>query len=189
MKYLRSFFPKSVLVTILVALTSFAFVAQAEEQTPWQDLSVNSSLQTNMMWPGYNTGFEFTVLADGAITQLGGFFNGLQTVRLYRIPETSSIRQVDVSDSNNWSYANITPLQVSAGERYTVAVQTGFSFSTSIAGAGPSFPNLPQAINDIRVDGPVFTMNNSIERPTWGLHGQMWGQPDIVFVPGEVVIQ
>ena len=186
MTYLRIFFRKSFLVAVLVALTGFGFTVQAQEQTPWQTTIGNNS-QINYMWPGYNTGFEFTVLEDGVITQLGGFFNSTLTVRLYRITENSAIRQVSVSDTNSWGYADIVPLAVSTGERFTVAVQTNFIRSASASGFGPGFPNLPLVVNDIRIDRPVFNLGTN--RPTWEIYGQMWGQPDIVFVPGAVVIQ
>lgn len=188
-KLLRFIFVVSFAV-VFFSSQAFAVVGQ-HEQTPWQTTVGNGVLQTNKNWPGYNTGYEFTVLKNGVISALGGFFNGTKTVRLYD-SAGNQLAVANVTDSNSWGYALITPVIVTAGQRYTVAVQTGWSGASMYIGTSndqpwPNFPNFPYVIGDIQIERSVFGMGSG--RPAWEIWGQMWGQADVVFVLDGIVIQ
>lgn len=174
----HQFVVTNVFVALLI-LPAFAFA----DQTPWKTTVGNGSPQTNLNWPGYNTGYEFTVLADGEITKLGGFFNGTKTVRLYNSSGVQ-VAIVNTTDSNSWGYASVSSVAVAAGEKYTVAVQTGWGGASMYIGAfgccGPVFPTFPHVVGDIQINKAVFGFGTN--RPTWELWGQMWGQADITFV-------
>jgi len=182
---IQNFIRKTLFVSILL-LPIFSYA----DQTPWKTTVGNSSSQTNLNWSGYNTGYEFTVLKTGTITKLGGLYNGTKTVRLYDSTGTQ-IAIANATDNNNWGYIDITPVVVTQGASYTVAVDTGFGGASMYIGGsgfgfGPTYPAFPHVIGDIQINRSVFGFGTS--RPTWEIWGQMWGQPDITFVPDEVII-
>ncbi len=172
--------------SLIITATLSIFVAApavAADQTPWKSTVGSGQSQTNLNWPGYNTGYEFTVLADGVVTKLGGFFNGTKKVRLYNSSGTQ-LAVANATDSNSWGYAPITPVNVTAGQKYTVAVETGWGGASMYIGGsgpfGPVFPAFPHVEGDIQINKAVFGFGTS--RPTWEIYGQMWGQADITFV-------
>ncbi len=178
------FFRQNVILNVFIAFLVVPAFANAD-QTPWKTTVGSGTSQTNLNWPGYNTGFDFTPLTNGVITKLGGYYNGTKTVRLY---DSAGIQLavVNAADNNNWGYADIAPVSVTSGQRYTVAVETGFGgasmyFGQPGFGFGPSYPNFPHVVDDIRIERSVFGFGSS--QPTWEIWGQMWGQPDITFVP------
>src|SRR5207237_683356 len=73
---------------------------------------------------GYNMnmGFKFTPTAAASVTQLGGFYNGTKTVRLYDNPANwwndTVIAQVTNTSANAFSYTPITPVALPAGALY-----------------------------------------------------------------------
>ena len=185
MSNLTKLFRQIVTLCIAAIFTMPAFAAT--EQTPWKTTVGGGTSQTNLNWPGYNTGYDFTPLRDGVITKLGGFYNGTKTVRLYN-NAGAQLAVVSASDSNRWGYAAITPVAVTQGQRYTVAVETGWGGASMYIGQpgfgfGPSFPVFPHVVGDIRIERSVFGFGS--KRPSWAIWGQMWGQADVVFVADE----
>src|SRR3989338_6980174 len=67
-------------------------------------------------------GYHFTPLVDGQVTRLGGFFNGTKTVKLFNKASGTLLASATVTASNTWAYTDISPISVSAGTTYTVAV-------------------------------------------------------------------
>ena len=71
--------------------------------TPENPLGSNiSSTYTNQSWD-YTLGYRFTPQVNGTITQLGGYFNGNYTVRLWQRSNQSFLGSVSVTSNNNWS--------------------------------------------------------------------------------------
>lgn len=166
----------------LLLLTSAA-QAQPQEvalQAPWQD-NANGNLTTNIAWH-YAMGYHFTPLVDGEVLELGGFFNGTKTVRLYNRSTGVLLAETQVTGANNWAYSPIKPEPVLAGENYTVAVYLeglGGSYRTGIV-------PLPQDYGDIRIEGSTYlsTLSGTADRPTNLNTTTMFGQADIRFAPG-----
>ena len=172
------------LVGILL-LTYLSPTAAQQTQTPWQS-NASGMLLTDLIWPDYNAGYEFTPQVDGQISQLGGFYNGSKTVRLYDAESGDTLAAAEVTAANDWAYTSIMPVDVTAGHRYSVAVTTEFRGATMYFGLG--FPMFPQTYDDITIERVVWGLGAS--RPTFELVNQMWGQADIGFVPaGSVVIE
>jgi len=166
-----------IFISLFAAAMLFAGnVWAAEEQTPWQS-GQGGWVMKNLNWPGYNTGYEFVANADGKVVKLGGLFNGTKKVRLYD-SAGNILRQAWVRGNNNWSYAAIEPVALTAGQSYTVAVETGWFGSSMSYGVG--FPNFPLPVGDITLKRGVFGFGSS--KPRWELWGQMWGQADLAFV-------
>ena len=184
MTYVLKSFHRIFVINIFVALFALPISASAE-QTPWKTTVGNGTSMSNLNWPGYMTGYEFTPLSDGEITQLGGFFNGTKKVYLFNSSNVQ-LAVASATDNNSWGYVTIDPVAVTQGERYTVAVATGWGGASMYIGQpgfgfGPAFPTFPHVVDDIRIERAVFGFGSS--RPTWEIFGQMWGQPDLVFVP------
>lgn len=165
----------------LVVLLPLAAVAQAEsEQTPWQD-NANGTLTTGISW-NYAMGYHFTPLVDGQVTQLGGFFNGTKTVRLFDKANGALLAETQVTAANQWAYQSVKAVPVVAGETYTVAVYLAGSGGSYRTGISP----LPRLYGDIEIGGSTYTSTSSdpLARPTNSVATTMFGQADIRFVPG-----
>ena len=92
--------------------------------TPENPLGSNMtpSHQNINSW-NYMMGYGFTPQVNGIITQLGGYFNGTKTVRLWQRSNGNFLGSVSVSSSNNWSYEDLSSsVSVNAGTEYVVAV-------------------------------------------------------------------
>ncbi len=186
MSYFTKQAHRAVIVSFIAAILTVPAFA-ATEQTPWKTTVGNGTSQTNLNWPGYNTGYDFTPQKNGVITKLGGFFNGVKTVRLYNSAGVQ-LAVANASDNNNWGYMDITPVTVNQGQRYTIAVETGWGGASMYIGQpgfgfGPSFPVFPHTVGDIRIERAVFGFGSN--RPSWEIWGQMWGQADVVFVANQ----
>jgi RHS repeat-associated protein len=148
---------------------------------PWGD-HANGVLYTNANFH-YAMGYHFRPEVDGQITELGGFFSGAKTVKLFEFASGALLGQATVSSSYNWAYASITPVAVTAGVQYTVAAY--------MAGSGVSYyrnPVLPATHEQVNILGSTYaaTGTNPNARPTNLLTTTMWGQADIGFVAGAV---
>ena len=92
------------------------------------------------------------------------------------------LASASVTAAESWSYTPITPVPVTAGTTYTVAVY--------LAGTGGFErrrvrPELPQLFGDILIEGStiVDTSLDPAARPTNSDDVKMFGQADIAFVP------
>jgi hypothetical protein len=154
-----------------------------QAQTPWQS-NAPSNVNTGYGW-NYAMGYHFTPEVDGYITGLGGLFDGSKSVRLFDRSSGELLADTEVQANYDWAYTNLnTPVPVTAGSEYTVAVY--------LAGSGgayhyPLADNFPQVYGDVRIDGAtyVYTGSNPDARPTYSLTNIMYGVADIEFVPGQ----
>ena len=150
------------------------------EQMSWQQIA-SGNQYTNVNWD-YAMGYHFSPMIDGQITALGGFFTGTKTVRLFERATGTLLAETAVSASNTWGYGEITPVSVSAGVEYTVAVYLAGSGGSYRWGAG----SMPQSSGDVQILGTTWTPTgtNPDARPVNNYtYGYMFGQADIAFVP------
>lgn len=160
-------------------VADISFVPTPPVETPWQS-NENGTLYTNRNWQ-HAMGYHFTPLADGTIDELCGYFNGTKTVRLFNRNSGATLVTTTVTSANSWSCTSITPVAVTNGQQYTVAVY--------LAGSGGSMrrfiDNFPQTYNSVRIDASTHTWtgNNPNRRPTNNRLDRMYGMVDIRFTP------
>lgn len=149
-----------------------------EYRQPWRE-NVNGTQVTNVAW-NYAMGYHFTPNTNGFVTQLGGFFNGTKTVRLFDRQTGAVLAQATVTAANSWGYTTIPAVAVQAGRSYTVAVY--------LAGSGGSYRSgvqaLPRTYGNIRIDGSTYISTAGTAasaRPTNLITTTMYGQADIRF--------
>ncbi len=141
---------------------------------PWAN-NENGTLRTNINWY-YTMGYHFTPEVDGTIKKLGGYFNGTRSVKLWNKSTGELLASVDVTSSNEWSYVDIIPVAVTAGNTYTVAAYIGDS------GASYRYQvsNFPKTYGNITINSSTCKYGD--QRPTNTLLSNMYGQVDICFV-------
>ena len=152
--------------------------------TPETPLGSNlgSATGTGYSW-SYIMGYKFTPQADGCITKLGGYFDGSKTARLWKVSSEELLAKVTVPDPNNsWTYADITPVTVTAGEQYFIGVSMG--------GSGGSYKYLgdalPNTYGNIIID--IMAYRNNYDSDTYppsmySTNVYFYGMADITFVP------
>lgn len=144
-------------------------------QTPWMN-NENGTLVTDIAWD-YTMGYHFIPARNGTISRLGGYFNGAKTVSLWDTATGTLLAQAPVTSSNAWSYVGISPVSVTAGTTYTVAVYLG--------GGGGSYrygiSTFPQTYEDVTITGSTWLSGNG--RPTNTITTYMYGQVDVEFEP------
>ena len=166
-----------------VALPTFQGAHRAERpaETPWGS-NAGSPTSTNHSW-NYMMGYKFTPQANGTVTKLGGYFNGTKTLRLWRVSSGELLGKVSVSDpDNSWAYADITPVTVTSGVQYFVAV--------ALAGSGGAYKSgrsYPTTYGNIRIDKSSYKYTYDSDTYPSPFTGEsiydMYGMADITFVP------
>ena len=166
-----------------VALPTFQGAHRAERpaETPWGS-NAGSPTSTNHSW-NYMMGYKFTPQANGTVTKLGGYFNGTKTLRLWRVSSGELLASVSVSDpDNSWVYADITPVTVTSGVQYFVAV--------ALAGSGGAYKSgrsYPTTYGNIRIDKCGYIQSHNSDTYPSSFTSQptvtMYGMADITFVP------
>ncbi len=150
-------------------------------QTPWGS-NAGAMTLINQWWLTFATGYHFSPLVNGSVTQLGGYFNGTYNITLFNNTTGQLLRQIPVASNNNWAYVSVPPIQVVAGETYTVSV-----YFTNFGGAHKQFSPLnyfPQTFGDITILGTtVLFTYNPLMMPTNTHLQDMLGQVDIMFIP------
>src|SRR3989338_3032341 len=120
-------------------------------QTPWQT-NAYGTLSTNIAYQ-YAMGYHFTPLVNGQLTGLGGFFNGTKTVKLFNRATGVLLASATVTAATTWAKPAISPVAVTAGTTYPVAVYpagSGGSRRSSLS------PTLPRPLGDIRLDASTY---------------------------------
>ena len=172
-----------------IALPTFHAVHKSHTTTsgtpenPLGDQNI-SPTGTNIGW-NYTMGYRFTPQVNGTITQLGGYFIGTKTVRLWQRSNENFLGSVSVSSSNSWSYADLSSsVSVTAGTEYIVAVW--------LASSGGSYKNYwsgPHTYGNILVSASCHSRaHNSDSYPSWtniNSTSYMYGMADITFIPDE----
>ena len=166
-----------------VALPTFQGAHRAERpaETPWGS-NAGSPSGTNQTW-NYMMGYKFTPQTSGKVTKLGGYFNGTKTLRLWRVSSGELLASVSVTDpDNSWAYADITPVTVTSGVQYYVALYTN-----SNGGAYKSGRSYPTTYGNIRIDKCSYKQSYNSDTYPSSFSGEptsyMYGMADITFVP------
>jgi hypothetical protein len=102
-------------------------IASASPCGPQHPGEIMSGGTARVVNAGYNMnmGYQFTPGAAASATRLGGLYNGTMIVRLYSNPGLFTgevIAQATHTSANAFSYTPITPVPLTAGTRYAVAV-------------------------------------------------------------------
>jgi hypothetical protein len=169
-----------------IALPTFQAVHKPHTTTsgtPENPLGSNiSATHTNSAWH-YTLGYRFTPQVNGTITQLGGYFIGTRTVRLWQRSNQSFLGSVSVTSNNDWSYTDLaSSISVNSGTEYIVAVTM-----TGSGGAYNSTWNGPHTYGNILVSYTCWKKNhNSDSYPYWQNEtytNHMYGMADITFIP------
>ena len=166
--------PVNTITTVMYGQVDVGFVPDSE-QTPWET-HANGTLTTDIAW-NYTMGYHFTPARDGTIARLGGLFNGTKVVYLWNKDTATQLATATVTSANDWSYASIAPVAVTAGTTYTVAV--------SLAGSGGSYRvvtnTFPQTYEDITITGSTYLPGSG--QPVNTITNYMYGQVDVGFAP------
>jgi hypothetical protein len=149
----------------------------------WQE-NVSGFLGNGPYAWNYAMGFHFTPNRDGEIIELGGYFYGTKTVKLFERATGTLLAQTTATAdaaTGTWGYGSIAPVAVTAGTDYTVAVY--------LAGSGGTYrrpsPYFPQTFGDVTIRGTTWTHTGSDPDriPTNNYAYYMFGQADVTFVP------
>ena len=167
-----------------VALPTFQgahYRAAKPAETPWGS-NAGSPSGYNQTW-NYMMGYKFTPQANGTVTKLGGYFNGTKTLRLWRVSSGELLASVSVSDpDNSWAYADITPVTVTSGVQYYVALYTN-----SNGGAYKSGRSYPTTYGNIRIDKCSYKQSYNSDTYPSSFSSEPtnynYGMADITFVP------
>ena len=171
-----------------VALPTFHGVhasADKPAENPLQSSGLSTDY-TDFNW-NYLMGYRFTPQVNGKITQLGGYFNGTKTVYLWQRSNGSFLGSASISNpNNNWVYADITTVIVTAGTEYVVAVAVNNS-----GGSRNNFnsDNLPNTYGNITINYSCYksgSFNSTTYPSSWSSETRAdynWGRADITFVP------
>ncbi|HYN21765.1 MAG TPA: hypothetical protein VE078_12445, partial [Thermoanaerobaculia bacterium] len=115
-------------------------------------------LNTNVSW-NYNMGYGFTPNKSLTVTSLGGFFNGTKSVYLYNRSTGAVVASATVTAANSWGYSPITPVTLSAGTPYSIAVY--------LAGSGGAYRSgvaaMPRVLADATIDGSCYRSASAAE--------------------------
>lgn len=130
--------------------------------------------------PGdYTVGYAFTPNKAITVRSLGGYFNGTRTVYLYNRSTGAVLASASVTSANAWAYTPITPVALSAGTSYTVAVYlpgTGGASRTSMT-------SMPSARTDATVEGTCYRPSSTVEPCAYSglIAGANYGMADVQY--------
>ena len=169
-----------------VALPTFHGVHRVDKpaENPLQSSGV--PLYAHNQSYSYLMGYRFTPQVNGKITQLGGYFNGTKTVYLWQRSNGSFLGSVSINPNNNWAYADISTVAVTAGTEYVVAVAVNGSGGSTMSF---SSDNLPNTYGNITINYSCYKSGSNFSSttyPSWSSQTRVdynWGRADITFVP------
>src|SRR5436305_352677 len=128
----------------------------------------------------FAAGYAFTPNKSLTVTALGGLFNGTKTVYLYNRSTGAALASAAVTSSyGGWAYTPITPVMLTAGTPYSVAVY--------VAGVGAyrsGLSSMPSALADTSVDGTCYRPANSGEPCAYSglIAGNDYGMADLQYM-------
>jgi hypothetical protein len=138
----------------------------------------DGTLYTDM--PGdYTAGYAFTPNKNLTVTHLGGLFNGTRNVYLYNRSTGAVLASASVPSANSWIYTRITPITLTAGTSYTVAVY--------LAGTGGSYrggmTSMPSVVADATIEGSCSRPASTAEPCAYTglISGNNYGMADIKY--------
>lgn len=114
----------------------------------------------------YTVGTQFSSTHSGQITQIGFLRalgeTGTNTLRLWTDSGTQLASAPTSCTANNWCWATISPVSITAGTRYRVSVTTNTFQSKTGCGIGSGITNGPlTAHQGFWIAGDAFPTNNS----------------------------
>ena len=170
------FLPKILLAGLCLLVSQPAFCASP--QTPWKS-NQNGTLSSRTYSYNYTMGYRFTPQRNGQIVKLGGFFDGDKVVRLWDAATRQELVSTIVSgEFGQWRYADILPVDVSAGRQYIVAAYLGSGGSVRF-----NVSAFPRQFSDIVIGSAVYAPGTGM--PAGAVNNMMFGQVDIAFVPAD----
>jgi hypothetical protein len=127
----------------------------------------------------YSAGYAFTPNKAMSVTSLGGYFNGTRTVYLYNRSTGAVLASASVTSANGWAYTAITPVALSAGTSYTVAVYlpgTGGSYRANMT-------SMPSTRTDATIEGACSRPASTAEPCAYTglIPGANYGMVDIKY--------
>ncbi len=133
----------------------------------------------NQNW-NYNMGYRFTALKSGQITELGGNWRDgvAHTVRLYAYPAGTVLASVSVIGSRDWAYTSITPVSITSGNQYVVAVR----LDNQSSGVYKNGFNTPVVSNHLNITHSTYR-SSSNAMPNITTNTAMYGYADVKFEP------
>lgn len=138
---------------------------------------INDNFPSSSAWSsaGYNIGYRFTADSGGNVTQLGCYTSSTtNTVTLYT-DGGSTLATASVNCSGGWAYANITPVVLTAGTSYRVAVRTTGTQNQASA-------TFPLDAGNIVLTAAYYCTTNCFPNTATPTN-VIYGIPDITFVP------
>lgn len=127
-------------------------------------------------------GYRFTANSNGTVEELGGrWADGVaHTVRLYAFPSGTVLASTSVTGAGaNWAYNAISPVSLTAGNQYVVAVRLT-SNNSGVYGTVPG--GMPFTSNFITVNSSMFRASSDAI-PNSNSTTTMYGWADMKFVP------
>lgn len=125
-------------------------------------------------------GYHFRPEVDGVVLELGGMYNGVNTVKLFERASGRLLAAAEVTGDNSFRYAAIAPVAVTAGTEYTVAV-----YLYEGGGSYYSSPWLPSTWSGVTILASTFVSlrDDPDGIPVRNVDFPMYGQADIGFLP------
>ncbi len=174
-----------VLFAAVLFLQFSATSAMAEN--PMQQHIPAGTIQGN--WGGAASSFAtlYVPQVNGQITQLGARFDGVgtRTVTLYQ--GTTLLGTAVISTTaNNWSYTNITPVNVTAGVTYKTVYQAHTPSGGNAQYYWMDTPVAPVTYGNVQVLGASnnFDQPNTVPDDIVDMNSRSFGFSDITFVAG-----
>ncbi|HEV2843727.1 MAG TPA: DUF4082 domain-containing protein, partial [Thermoanaerobaculia bacterium] len=126
----------------------------------------------------YTVGYAFTPSKTLTVTSLGGFFNGTKTVSLFNRSTGAVLASASVTAANNWIYTRITPVTLTPGTSYTVAV-----YSAGNGTYRSAMTSMPSVLADATIEGTCSRPGNTGEpcASSGLISGTNYGMPDLKY--------
>jgi hypothetical protein len=127
----------------------------------------------------YTAGYAFTPNKNLTVTSLGGLFNGTRTVYLYNRSTGAVLASASVTSANSYVYTRITPVTLTAGTSYTVAVYlpgTGGAYRAGMT-------SMPSVLADASIEGTCYRPASTAEPCAYTglISGTNYGMADIKY--------
>jgi hypothetical protein len=128
----------------------------------------------------YMAGYAFTPNKDLTVTQLGGLYDGTRTVYLYNRSTGALLASASNTAANAWIYTRITPVTLTAGTPYTVAVYTAGTGAAQRTGV-----TMPATRADATIEGTCYRPSAIAEPCAYSglIPGADYGLADIKYTP------
>jgi hypothetical protein len=146
---------------------------------PWRE-NENGSVITQVLRQDLAAGYHFTPQVRGQITELGGFFSGIHTVKLFNQKTREVLASAEVTSNDNWQYVSISPIKTRVGETYTVAA----FLETPVGSFRKLSEVLPQTYGGVTIEASTWKATDGEvgAMPTNRNSHYLYGVADITFV-------